>query len=1359
MFPKLLNRPPRKGHSLSDKKTRLFQQLERRDLFAGDVPGIAGRGQDLLLVVNPADENALRIAGEYRELRNIPDRNIVFVTPPQLDGFTRLHAPAEEFWADYVDQVHSAIDSRGLHGQIDMIAALGQTHSFNEGANIQSLTYGLMQLDQYAEGMTIHQGQVQTVGTGSKTTTTALRHSDSYDISIGGDLQSHQYYVAGLLGVSDQLGNSVDDIIEGLRRSVTADGTKPAGTIYFEENKDLRSELRESQWDAAQDRLNAIGIPFIEESNVPGGTPQNRNDVRGGVVGHADAQLPNGSTYLPGAWVDNLTSFGGNFTSQNQTKATEFIAAGAAASSGTVAEPGGIVLRSQIAARFPDASIFEAIDSGITLAEAYYHAVDDPDMLQFIGDMLAQPYADIPTIELGFPVDAATDPNEPAVYGRLGGAGFAVPVAPPGSPFGYLGLPEQVVDYPVSGRIRWNVSAQVASADIQRMELFVDGQLHQTIAGAGGDFIIDTNDWSDGLHEFRFVAVADNAAETEGIAIANVEIDNIGRSIDTADYGTLLIADDTLTIGLTTEGEGVVERIELRHLGRVVATALGTANEVSLNMDRLAYYDNQLVPVAVFDDGMQVAGSEITVHRSPKFMPGQPIEMHAERMMGIQAEYFLQHAGSSIDGTDFSVDPDLVTVHAKTHLSSRDLGDVQTQIASDEINGLAIRLTGSFDVSEENAGEFTWSALNTNDSIQFSIDGEVVLAYDNLAYGADRSDASVDTFLAAGRHDFEILFANQGTEDGMNLNLLMRGSDGVTRALNSDFVYQLNETVDVPTVPEPPVTPSTPADPNTPTTPEPPIAPEQSIVTVDFESEDQACWDAHLVTGYSNGQCGAFTEIFDGSNIQLIQTDLAYSGNHALQLDYRENEDRALAIMPIESTDFIRTSQQMRFSADHDFAFGQKIHRIVSFDDVAQTNHFDMVINAWGAPEPGRDDGDMTGVNGSRFVSINYAGGPFDWGTAIVEFQFERERWYEITAEVQLNTPGQADGSVRLLIDGELIAEKQGIQIRESASHRINQVSFGGWYSNGAGGSNPSLDPASETKVLIDDILVATSPIQDSEPTDPPMDTPTPTGDLVAFEIDIVDQSGNPIAELNVGDIFIVEVYAQTLQTDDGVFSATLDLTFDPSVVVANGAIEYGADYPNFQSGDTSSPGVIDELGAVSTVREGIDRRSLLARISMAANAEGTVTLQADPSDDLLNGEVTIFNIDDAIATDQIVYGNASLTIRNARSLWQNAVMPTDVNDDGATSPVDAVRIINALNRFGSVSLAGRTTNDINGQVDVNGDGFLTALDALMVINELNSRDRVSVGEPVTSPSELERTRLESHDLALIRLDDSFDLF
>ncbi len=238
------------------------------------------------------------LAAEYQSLRNIPDNNILFIEPPKDNGVTRLNVPAEEFWADYVMTVHNVILDRGLADQIDFITAVGQPHSFNQvNDNYQSPSHGLMQLDQYFAGMTVATGRSQSTGIATRSAVGALHHSDAYANVNGSTTGTQHYYVTGLLGVSDQLGNTVDQVITGLQRSVAADGTKPTGTIYFEENDNARSDIREPQWLAVQAELTARGIPFVEESDVSGGTPLNRNDVRGAVVGNAEALVPNGSTY------------------------------------------------------------------------------------------------------------------------------------------------------------------------------------------------------------------------------------------------------------------------------------------------------------------------------------------------------------------------------------------------------------------------------------------------------------------------------------------------------------------------------------------------------------------------------------------------------------------------------------------------------------------------------------------------------------------------------------------------------------------------------------------------------------------------------------------------------------------------------------------------------------------------------------------------------------------------------------------------------------------------------------------------------------------------------------------------------
>ncbi len=71
----------------------------------------------------------------------------------------------------------------------------------------------------------------------------------------------------------------------------------------------------------------------------------------------------------------------------------------------------------------------------------------------------------------------------------------------------------------------------------------------------------------------------------------------------------------------------------------------------------------------------------------------------------------------------------------------------------------------------------------------------------------------------------------------------------------------------------------------------------------------------------------------------------------------------------------------------------------------------------------------------------------------------------------------------------------------------------------------------------------------------------------------------------------------------------------------------------------------------------------------------------------------------------------------------QNRSLPTDVDANGLTTPLDVLRIINAVNRFGAQTVAELAQRDGVPvyYYDVNGDGELTAADVLAVIDELNA--------------------------------------
>lgn len=94
---------------------------------------------------------------------------------------------------------------------------------------------------------------------------------------------------------------------------------------------------------------------------------------------------------------------------------------------------------------------------------------------------------------------------------------------------------------------------------------------------------------------------------------------------------------------------------------------------------------------------------------------------------------------------------------------------------------------------------------------------------------------------------------------------------------------------------------------------------------------------------------------------------------------------------------------------------------------------------------------------------------------------------------------------------------------------------------------------------------------------------------------------------------------------------------------------------------------------------------------------------------------------DDNVQVDFIASGNAQVNFRS-RSLWTAPYNHVDVNQNGTVEPLDALTIINHLNRHGAGKLELANQQAIIAHVDTNGDQRATPLDALLVINYLNRR-------------------------------------
>jgi hypothetical protein len=191
-----------------------------------------------------------------------------------------------------------------------------------------------------------------------------------------------------MLSVTRDLGITQTEAIENLNTSVGADYTYPQGAFIFTKTSDVRTTTREPSFAMAIGRLQSLGM---NAKVVERAMPVAGERCSGVTMGASDYSWGrNGAVLLPGAIAENLTSLGGAMTNNAQTKATEFLRYGAAASSGAVTEP------YSIQNKFPHPMIHVHYVEGLTLAESFYSSVLCPYQLLMVGDPLCQPYGKPP---------------------------------------------------------------------------------------------------------------------------------------------------------------------------------------------------------------------------------------------------------------------------------------------------------------------------------------------------------------------------------------------------------------------------------------------------------------------------------------------------------------------------------------------------------------------------------------------------------------------------------------------------------------------------------------------------------------------------------------------------------------------------------------------------------------------------------------------------------------------------------------------------------------------------------------------------------------------------------------------------
>lgn len=158
----------------------------------------------------------------------------------------------------------------------------------------------------------------------------------------------------------------------------------------------------------------------------------------------------------------------------------------------------------------------------------------------------------------------------------------------------------------------------------------------------------------------------------------------------------------------------------------------------------------------------------------------------------------------------------------------------------------------------------------------------------------------------------------------------------------------------------------------------------------------------------------------------------------------------------------------------------------------------------------------------------------------------------------------------------------------------------------------------------------------------------------VRIALNAVNMSGQPITTISTGQEFKVRVVVSDLRTGSeipnsptGVYATYVDLLFDSAIIepIATNAITYLDPYLNDQSGATTTPGLIDELGAFSdrNSRLGSDPR-VLTEVIFRAKAAGNPMLRTE-APDISGHDILLYDIPTATPFSQVDFGTSPFVV------------------------------------------------------------------------------------------------------------------
>ncbi len=340
---------------------------------------------ELLLIVNDESVESIVLGQVYQRLRSIPECNVIRLSVPEaISGGKATDISPDDFTRYIWEPMKVAIQEAGTRPQIlACVFSCGFPTKVTTTPPI-SLTGAVFLKNKIPASDQISSGRyVSEIFSGPVNAESKMEPSATFDHERNRLLEDMPF-PAMMLAYTGENGMTLDEAIASLERSAAADYSFPHGTFYFTVNDDVRSTCRHWEYDTVAATINGMpGQTAVISTNYPSGADF---PLCGFMTGNRTAQTSS-FEFHPGAYADNLTSFGAAFEIKDHTKVTSWLKGGASFSSGTVTEPFALWTK------FAHACIFVHSLAGCSAIESLYQSVRSPLQILPVGDPLSKPWA------------------------------------------------------------------------------------------------------------------------------------------------------------------------------------------------------------------------------------------------------------------------------------------------------------------------------------------------------------------------------------------------------------------------------------------------------------------------------------------------------------------------------------------------------------------------------------------------------------------------------------------------------------------------------------------------------------------------------------------------------------------------------------------------------------------------------------------------------------------------------------------------------------------------------------------------------------------------------------------------------